>query len=89
MTNGLGQIISENKKEEPIKNYSDLFINTSLNHMFIRSCLVGQPKNKLISNSEQLFYATDLSPMTFGVILPPNPCNKISTNSLINPGTSD
>ena len=26
-----------------IKNYMDLFINTSLNHMSIRSCLVSQP----------------------------------------------
>ena len=44
--------------------------------MSIRSCLVSQPKNKLITNSEQLFYATDLLPITFGVILPPNPRGK-------------
>ena len=58
-------------KINPIKNNLDLFINTSLNHMSIRSCLVSQPKNKLISNSEQLFNATDLLPITFSVILPP------------------
>ena len=28
-------------------------------------------------------------PITFSVILPPNPRGKISTNSQINPGTSD
>ena len=49
----------ENKIREPIKNYLELFINASLNHMCIRYCLVSQPQNKLISNSEQLFYATD------------------------------
>ena len=31
----------ENKIVKPIKNYLDLFINTSLNHMFIRSRLVS------------------------------------------------
>ena len=67
----------------------DLFINTSLNHMSIRSRLVSQSKNKLISNNEQVFNATDLSPITFGVILPPNPRGKISTNSQINPGATD
>ena len=41
----------------PINNYLDLFINTSLNHMSIRSCLVSQSNNKLISNSEQLITA--------------------------------
>ena len=51
---------SENKIAKPIKKYLDLFINTILNHISIRSCLVSQPKNKLISNSEQLFNATDL-----------------------------
>ena len=50
---------SENKIAKQIENYLDLFINTSLNHMSIRSCLVSQPKNELISNSEQLFNATD------------------------------
>ena len=59
----------------------DLFINTSLSHMSIRSRLVSQPKNKLFSNSEQLINAQDLLPITFGVILPPNPRGKISTNS--------
>ena len=68
---------SENKIGKPIKNYLDLFINTSLNHMSIRSRLVSQPKNKLFFYSEQLFNDTDLSPISFGVILPPNPCNKI------------
>ena len=34
---------SENKIK-PIKNFLDLFINTSLNHMSIRSCIVSQPK---------------------------------------------
>ena len=67
----------------------DFFINTSLNHLSIRCCLVNQPKNKLISNSKQLLNATDLSPMSFGKILPPNPRGKNSTNSQINPGTSD
>ena len=37
---------------KPIKNYMDLFINTSLNHVSIRSRLLSQPKHKLISNSE-------------------------------------
>ena len=64
-------------------------MNTSLNHMSIRSCLVSQPKNILISNSEQLFNATGLSPITFGVILPLNSRGKISANSQINLGTSD
>ena len=41
---------SENKIEITIKNYLDLFINTSLS---INSLLVSQPKNKLVSNSEQ------------------------------------
>ena len=67
----------------------DLFINTSLNHTSIRSCLVSQSKNKLISNNEQLFNATDLSPITFGVILPPKLRGKISTNSQIIPVNSD
>ena len=67
----------------------DLFINTSLNYMSIRSLLVSQPKSKLFSNSEQLFNATDLSPITFGVILPPNSRDKTSTDFQINPGTLD
>ena len=50
---------SENKIAKPIKDYLDLFINTSLNHTYIRSHLVSQPKNKLISNSEHLINATD------------------------------
>ena len=57
--------------------------------MSIRSCLISQPKNKLISNSEQLFNATDLSPITFGVVLPTNPPRKNAINSQINPGTLD
>ena len=72
-----------------IKNYLDYFIYTSLNHMSIRSCLVSQSKNKLISNSEHLFHATDLSPITFSIILSPNPRGKNSTNSQINPGTTN
>ena len=77
---------SENKIK-PIKNNLVLFLDTSLNHMSIRSCLVSQSKNELISNSEQLFNTTDLSPINFGVILPPNLWNKNSTNSQNNPGT--
>ena len=57
--------------------------------MSTRSRLISQPKTKLITNSEQLFNATDLSPKTFDIILPPNPRGKNSTNSQINPGTSD
>ena len=57
--------------------------------MSIRSYLVSQIKNKLISNGKQLFNVMDLSPITFGVILPQDPQRKISTNSQINPGTSD
>ena len=67
----------------------DLFINTSLIHVSIRSCLVSQPNNISNSNSEQLFNATDLSPIIFGVILPPNRRGKNSTNSQINPGNTD
>ena len=55
---------SESKIGKPIKNDLDLFFNTSLNHMSIRSRLVSQPNIKLISNSEQLFNATDLSHIT-------------------------
>ena len=32
------------KIAKPIKNYWNLFINTSVNHTSIRSCLVSQPK---------------------------------------------
>ena len=46
------------KKIKPIKNNLDLFINTSLNHMSIRSRLVSQPDKQMISNNEQLFNAT-------------------------------
>ena len=74
-------------KIKTIKNYLDLFINTSLTHMSIRSSIVSQPRNKLISNSKQLFNATDSSPITVGVILPPNRRCKISTNSQISPRT--
>ena len=80
---------SENKIRKPITNYLDHFINTSFNHTSIRSRLVSQPHNKLNSNSEQLFNSTDISPITFGVILPPNSRGKISTNSQIDPVTSD
>ena len=67
----------------------DLFINTSLNYMSIRSHVVSQPKNKLISNNEKLFNTIDLSIMTLGVILPPNLHDKNSTNFQNNPVTSD
>ena len=60
---------SENKIKL-IENYLDLFINTCLNHISIRSRLISQPNNKLISSSGQLFNATDLLPITFGVIVP-------------------
>ena len=80
---------SENKIAKPIKNYLALFINTSLNHMSIRSCLVSQPYKKLNSNSEKSINATDLLPITFGVILPPKLLCKISTNSQIIPIASD
>ena len=72
-----------------INNYLNLFINTSLNHISIRSGHVKHPENKLISNSEQLFNATDILPITFSVILPPNPRNLNSIYSQINPETSD
>ena len=81
---------SENKIAKPIKNYFDLFINTSLNHITIRYPLVSQPKNNILNwNSEQLFNATDLSCITFGVILPPNLRGKNSTNSQFNLNTLD
>ena len=65
----------------------DLFINTSLNHISIRSRLVSN--NYLILNNEQLFNATDLSPVTFSIVLSPNPRGKNSINSQINPITKD
>ena len=80
---------NSDKIAKPIKNYLDLFINTSLNHMSLRSCLVSQPNKKLNLNSEQLFNATDLSPITFGAILPPKLRGKTSTNSQIIPVNSD
>ena len=43
-------------KIKPIKNYLDLFINTSLYYMAIRSCLVSQPNNKLILNKWAIFH---------------------------------
>ena len=79
MKNRLRRIIAirlhcnSESKIKPIKNYLNLFINTILNHISIRSRLVSQPRNKLISKSEQLFNVSDLSAITFGVILPPNP----------------
>ena len=36
---------SKTKIGKPIENYLDLIINTSLNHMSIRSRLVSQPNN--------------------------------------------
>ena len=33
----------KNKLEKPIQHFLDLFINTSSNHISIRSCLVSQP----------------------------------------------
>ena len=47
---------NSDKVKKPIKNYFDLFINTSLNHMSIRSCLVSQSNNnKSISNNIKLY----------------------------------
>ena len=43
---------SKNKLGKPIKNYLDLFINTSLNHVSITSRLVSQPNKKLKLNIE-------------------------------------
>ena len=74
---------------KPIKNYLNLFIDASLNHMSIRSHLMSQSNNNLISNNEQLFNSIDSLPITFGITLSPNPRGKISTNSQINPGTMD
>ena len=77
------------KITKPIKNFLDLFINTSLNHMSIRSRFVSQPNKELKLNSEQLFNSTDLSPITFSVILSPKLQGKISTNSQNDPTASD
>ena len=49
---------SEKQIGKAIRNHLDLFINTSLHYVSIRSYLVRQPKNKLILNSEQSFNAT-------------------------------
>ena len=43
---------SENKRAIPIQNCLDHFMNTSLNHMSIRSCLVIQSKNRFVLSSE-------------------------------------
>ena len=80
---------SEYKIEKPITNYLDFFINTSFNHISIRSCLESQLKNNIISNSDQLFNTKELSPIIFGVILPANPLSKNSKNSQNNPETTD
>ena len=47
-------IDNSDKKAKSIKNYLDLCINTSLNHMSIRSRLVSQLNQNLKLNSEQL-----------------------------------
>ena len=47
------------KIAKSIKNYLDLFISTSLNHMSIRSRLASQPNKNLKLNSEQLFNSMD------------------------------
>ena len=70
-------------------NFLHLFINVSLNHMSIICHLVSQPKNKLVSNNRQLFDSMNLLPIIFGVNLPPNPRGQNSTNSQINPRTTD
>ena len=59
----------------------DLFIKTSLNHMFIRPHLASKPNSKIISNSKKLFNAMDLLPIPFGGV--------ISTKSHFNPETTD
>ena len=84
--------LNSNSKTElgkPIKNFLDLFINTSLNHMSIRSCLVIQPNLKLKLNGEQSINASDLLPITFGVSVPPKLRGIISTNSQIYPVNLD
>ena len=77
------------KIAKPMNNYLDLFINTTINHMSIRSRLVSQSNKNLKLNSEQLFNSTDLSPITFGTILPPKLHGDISTNSQIIPVNLD
>ena len=72
---------NSDKISKPIKNYFDLFINTSLNHMSIRYRLVSQPNKKLFSNSEKSINSMDLLPITFGVILPTKLRGRISINS--------
>ena len=68
---------NSDKVKKPIKNYFDLFINTSLNHMSIRSCLVSQSNNnKSISNNIKLYNAMDLLPITFGIMLFPKICGE-------------
>ena len=57
--------------------------------MFTRSLLVSQPSIKWISNHEQLINSIDLLPITCGTILSSSPCGKDSTNSQINPRTTD
>ena len=57
--------------------------------MLIRYHPISQSRNKLISNGEQLFKATNSSPITLGVISPQKLYDNFSTNSQINPGTSD
>ena len=64
-------------------------MNISLNHLSIRSRLISQPNTKLKMNRKKSIIAIDLSPITFGVILPPKLRCKVSTNSQINPITSD
>ena len=61
----------------------ELFIDTSLNHISIRSCLTSQPNKNLNSKCEQLFNAKDLSPIAFGI------CGKNSTNSQFYPVNLD
>ena len=48
---------NSDKIGKPIKNYLDLFINTILNHMSIRSRLVSQSNKKFKLNSQTMGYA--------------------------------
>ena len=43
---------NSDKLKKPIENYLDLFIDTSLNHISIRSHLVSQPNKNLKSNNK-------------------------------------
>ena len=79
---------NSDKIQKPIKDYLDLFINTSSNHISIRYCLVSQPNKKFNSNNKQLFNATNWSPITFGVILPSKLRGKISIKILLDIGAS-